>query len=280
MTLRKQPPRNRLVRALAEPPRPPIRARVAARLRPIVPYSIAVGIAALLGASVYGGWRYLMASPRFELRELRWSTLRHVSPESLAARLPFSVGENLLRIDLDAAARALAADPWVESARLRRRLPGAIVVDVREREPAAALLLDELYLTDRDGRIFKRASLAEADGLVVISGLDREQALDEPVTTAAAIRRALALADAWSAGGRPAISEIALDPSVGATLFLRTGGAEVRLGQGDLAARLKLYDTIALDLAQRGESARAILLDSTKRPDRVAVRLERNPEGG
>jgi cell division protein FtsQ len=280
MTLRKQPPRNRLVRALGEAPRPPLRARAAARLRPIIPYSIAVGIAALLGASAYGGWRYLMASSRLQLRELRWSTLRHVTPESLTARLPFRIGDNLLRIDLDAAVRALAADPWVESARLRRQLPSAIVIDVREREPAAALHLDELYLADREGRIFKRASLAEADGLVVISGLDREQALDEPIATAAAVRRALALADAWSAGGRPAISEIALDPSVGATLFLRAGGAEVRLGQGDMAARLKLYDTIALDLAQRGERARAILLDSTKRPDRVAVRLERNPEGG
>jgi len=111
-----------------------------------------------------------------------------------------------------------------------------------------------------------------------VTGIDHDQAQDDPAATEALVREALAAADAWAP--RPALSEINVHAALGVTLFLREGGSEIRLGRGDLARKLARYDLVLRDLARRGEKPRAIILDSVTRPDRIAVRLQPSVEGG
>ena len=54
--------------------------------------------------------------------------------------------------------RALAAHPWIASARVRRELPSALAIEVTERRAVASALLGALYLLDAGGRPFKRAT--------------------------------------------------------------------------------------------------------------------------
>ena len=278
---RRRPRRNRRVQA-PPPPRPPLRQRLGGTARRARPYAVVALLGLSLSGGIVGGGRFLLRSPRFALRRVTFGRLGHAGAEDLQARLPFGRGDNLFRLDLPAGRKALERQPWVRAARLRRELPDTVHVEIDERSPACAVLLGVLYLADADGHLFKRAALEEAEGLVVVSGLDREQFLDDPQQSQALVREALAVTAAWSRKGRPTLSEASVHPTLGVSLFLRDGGTEVRLGRGDLERKLSRYDLVARDLAARGERARAIVLDSTTRPDRVAVRLlpSRDGQGG
>ena len=274
-------PRGNRFRRPAAPPRPPLGPRVRTLARRGRPYALALFLAGALGGGGFAGWHFLLTSPRFAIRDLRFGALRHTSAAELARRLPLALGDNLFRADLRAAERALAEDAWITGARLHRELPGTVVIDLSEREPAAAVHLGGLYLCDRTGAIFKRATLAEVDGLLTVTGLDRELYVDDPASAQTLIREALEAAEAWArAGRRPALSEASVHPILGVSLFLRAGGAEIRLGRGDLERKLSHYDLLARELLRRGEQARAVYLDSLTRPDRVAVRLQPASEGG
>jgi cell division protein FtsQ len=253
---------------------------VGAQARRALPALAALAISAALAAGGVLGFRFLTRSSRFAIRELRLSPLVHTSREELLSLLPMSVGDNIFRADLRAARHELAQHPWVARVRVARELPGTVVIDVTEREPAAAVRLEALYLCDAHGHLFKRATTAEAEGLWVVTGLDRERYAGDPTGAEATVREALAAARTFSAAGRPAVSEVAIHPTLGVTLFLLHGGVELRLGRGDLVGKLARYDFLLAELARRCEKARSIALDSQTRPDRIAVRLEKAREGG
>src|SRR6185436_5239427 len=142
----------------------------------------------------------------------------------------------LLAVDTDVVAARLARHPWIASARVRRELPSALVIDVTERRAAAVAAMGGtgggLYLVDETGRPFKRATLDEADGLVVLTGVSRAEYTLLPVVAEAALREALSLLGEYrAAAGRPPLSEVHVDPRSGFSLFLYDGGGEIRLGR-------------------------------------------------
>jgi cell division protein FtsQ len=87
---------------------------------------------------------------------------------------------------------------------------------------------------------------------------------------------ALALAHAWREGARDAaarLSEIHVDPGDGTTLYLGEEGLEVRLGSGDLDAKLSRLERILSTLRAEGKKAEVLHLDDRLHPNRVTVRL-------
>jgi cell division protein FtsQ len=239
--------------------------------------------------------RHVIASPRFAVREVRIGATQHVGHDDLLALAAVAPGDRLLAIDTDAVAARVAGHPWVASARVRRELPSVLTIEVTERRAAAVALLGGLYLVDDTGRPFKRATLEEADGLVILTGLSREQYASWRAASEAAFREALAIlaeyrasdpvqAQRWRSAGvpgtaarptRPALSEIHVDPRFGFSLVLSDGGGEVRLGRGDYGDKLGRLDRIVAWVAQGGRTAAALRLVHLDGParDRVPIRL-------
>jgi cell division protein FtsQ len=245
-----------------------------------------IATAAFIAGTIFGGRllvRHVVASPRFAVREVRADATAHVAREDIVALAGVSEGDQLLAVDTDAVAARVAQHPWVAAVRVRRQLPSALVVEVVERRAVASVLLGTLYLIDDAGRPFKRATLDEADGLPVITGIARDQYTLARLATEAAFREALGLLDAYRAtdglaarrasGPRPELSEIHVDPRAGYSLVFFEGGGEVRLGRGDWPGKLARLDEILTAVGPRGPSAlRAVYLDGPTQ-DRVAVRL-------
>jgi cell division septal protein FtsQ len=276
--------------------RPSILVLIAGALRAVALRLALVGkvlaTLAFLAATALGGQRvvrHVVASPRFALREIRADATLHVARDEILALAGAELGDRLLAIDTDVVAARVATHPWVASVRVRRQLPSALAIDVVERRAVASALLGTLYLLDDAGRPFKRATLDEADGLPVITGIARDQYTLARVATEAAFREAIGLLTIYRAadqlaaarrvGGapgpatRPALSEIHVDPRSGFSLVLYDGGGEVLLGQGDWAGKLARFDEILGALGPRGPAAlRAVHLDGPTQ-DRVAVRL-------
>ena len=242
--------------------------------------ALAVAMMAAFAGAGIGVQRFLTCSQHFAVRGLRFSPLKHASTDALAGRANVILGSNLFTVDLDEVAREVAQEPWVERAHARRELPGTIAVDVVEREAACTVALGPLYLSDAEGRVFKRANPDEAAALPVVTGIEREQYLAEPEEARAAVREALTALNAWRADSkRPALGELHVDKLLGVTVYTAHNAVGVRLGRvdGTLADRLRRFDTVWRELARAGEKPRLIYLDNRARPDRVTVKLQGAP---
>jgi cell division protein FtsQ len=251
---------------------------VRALARKLVVAGKVAGALALLAGAAYGAERavkHVIASPRFAVREIRVGTTAHVSSDEVLALAAVTPGDRLLSVDTDAVAARVATHPWVAAARVRRELPSVLAIDVSERQAAAATLLGALYLIDQAGHPFKRASLDEADGLPVVTGLSREQFTAQRAASEAAFRESIDLLHAYQGGDskRPPLSEIHIDPHAGFSLVLLEGGGEIRLGRGEMAGKLARLDAILGALPPHGAAGlETVLLDGPSR-DRVTVRL-------
>ncbi len=250
-------------------------------LRRAAPALATVAVLATIGGGLALGHHFLTTSPRFAIAhiEVRGSTV--LSADEVRALLPISRGDNVFRVSTGAAEGTLRALPWVAAAAVRRELPHRIVVELRERTPAAVVAADDLYLVDAGGHPFKRAAIerGEGQGLPVVSGVSRELYASAPDEAAARVRRGLAVLAAWTAIPRPAAGEVAVDGR-GATVFTYDAAIAIRLGAAEgavLAARLARFDATwsALSPDERAR-ARAIHVDNDTRTDLVTVSFRTN----
>jgi cell division protein FtsQ len=231
----------------------------------------AAALSAALSFGAWEGWRWATGSPRFAIAHLRFTGLQRAAEADLLKRSGLAVGQNLFRADLVAAARGISSHPWVVSARLERRPPHTVMVEVVEHRPAALVQLGVLYVLDEEGRLFKRSGPEDRLDLPIITGLSRDQVPQLRLLSA------LHLLDAWRAAGFEvtALSELRLDEDGGSTLFAHEGDAvqQVRLGAGEVSLKLKRLSQIRAALARRGERAARIDLDNPARPDQAAATL-------
>lgn len=204
-------------------------------------------LAALAGALFGGHWtlRQIVDSPRFRLQQIDIAATQHTRRDELLALAGVAEGDRLLTIDPDDVAARVARHPWIAAVKVSRHLPSTLQIELTERRAVAAVAIEGLYLIDESGRPFKRARMDEADGLPVFTGLGREPFAKQPEAGAAAFREALGLVNEYRARpGRPALSEVNIDPRFGFTLVLLEGGAEVRLGRGETSKKLARFDQI------------------------------------
>jgi cell division protein FtsQ len=238
---------------------------------------VAMAMSAALCLGCWQGFRAAERASFFALREVRFSGLSHATREELLHRSGLVLGENLFHLDLAAAARALEAHPWVSSARLLRRFPGAVEVEIVEHRPAAHLQLGGVYLGDDLGRVFKRAAPEDRLDLPLVTGMKREDWGKDRPAAQLRVYTALQLLDAWKAERLPAsaIEEVRLDEDGGLTAFAREGGElqEIRFGARDLALKLRRLAQVRAALQRRGERAARIDLDNQGRPDWVAAQV-------
>jgi len=234
-------------------------------------------VSAAVGMGAWQTWRWVTTSGAFALREVRFSGLAHAREADLLQRSGLRIGENLFRLDLAQAARAIESHPWVASATLERRPPGEIVASIVEHRPAALVQLGGLYVLDDEGRLFKRAAPEDALDLPIVTGASREAWSERKPEQQLRLFSALHLLDTWQASGFAvgAVSEVHLDEDGGFTMFAHDGTAvqEVRLGATDLALKLQRLAQVRSALARRGERATRIDLDNPARPDQAAATL-------
>jgi len=248
-----------------------------------------VAVLLLLGAVVTGGvlaHRFVVQSPHFHVQRVDVSPTVHVTAGEVRRLAKIGPRTNIFTIELDQVATRVQRHPWIAAAKAIRRMPNAIQINVTEHQAAAAVLVQgsravetRFYLVTREGIAFKRAALAELEGLPLISGIDRTEYLQRKQSTRERIRKAIVVYRRYAAQpGRPRVGEIHVDEVEGVTLYTAQRAVQVRFGRGDIAAKLRRYDRVLAELARRGQRAAAIRLDNDRHPEQVTVRLPRTQE--
>lgn len=192
----------------------------------------------------------------FSVERIEISRLKRISRDEVLAQAGVKLGDPLLKLDLRHVAEQLQKNPWIETLKVRRRFPGALSIEITEREPVAVVNMGYLYYMDAKGDIFKPLTEGDRLDFPVLTGITGEDLAKDPEGSRSMIRTVLGIMDLLRKGTTfklEDISEIHLDKGYGYTLFTAAGGIPVKLGNGDFEAKLGRFARIYGELiAQRG----------------------------
>ena len=239
---------------------------------------------ALLAAAVLAGVvsvvrlaeRYARTASSFAIVRIDVHGNRQLTSDAVAKAGGIALGQNVFEVGPDEVRRRLAEVPWIESVRVRRRLPGSYSIEIQERRAVALLALDELYLVSDDGFAFKPLASDDPFDLPVITGLDPAQLKQDKRGSASALMSAVALLHDYQESGlakRESISEIHIETDAGLGLYIGSDATQVRLGKAPFHEKLDRLREVMSLLTNQKTRAAYVLLDNQRRLDRVTVRL-------
>lgn len=200
-------------------------------------FTFTLGVSVIVGAGIGSlhGWEALMRSERLKVQNIVYSGNSRVRDVELAAYTGVALGDSVLSLDLDAMALQLRRHPWIESARVRRKLPNSVMVEVREHVPALVVSLGEVYLASTEGVLFKHLTDDDPSLFPVLTGLAREDVNKRPDHVRARIQDAVALAQ--EIAKRPELGqldELHFDQDLGFSMVTTQGTSQtvrVHLGR-------------------------------------------------
>ena len=174
----------------------------------------------------------VLASPIFEVREVRVEGAVYTDEEVLVDIIADIEGDPVLLVDTKSIEERLEKVAWVEQARVRTDFPHTIVIDIRERQPLATFQgSDEQWrVIDVQGRVLDVIE-GRPVAYMLITGnhpdTSRGQFAGGPYASAAVLVASLP-------GEIRRITEsVGLDASTGTLTMHLEGDVEVRLGDGE-----------------------------------------------
>ncbi|MCP4688110.1 MAG: FtsQ-type POTRA domain-containing protein [Desulfobacterales bacterium] len=190
---------------------------------------------------------------------------RRLSETAVMNQAGVAPGVNILSVNLTLARKRLLAHPWIDYAEVRRDIPDAIHIRVREHVPLAVLDLGREFLINQGGAIFKSAAPGESAGLPLITGLtfaDIGEAGESPAKPFQAVLDVLAL------GARDGVvlpnqlvREIHVDREIGLTLVAFEQERAIKLGYGSYPQKYARLRNVLFYMKQRRELVDFISID-------------------
>ncbi len=188
-------------------------------------------------------------------------------------------GSHSLWDELDPLARRIEAHPLVREARVRRKLPSTLLVQVVEREPVALIPGPALVPLDREGRELPLDAARHRLYLPLVQPVREPWAEGISLTRreVAVLAREAAMLRELDPGLAASASEFAL--SAGGDILLRMGEPRITLLYRSPASTATLRRGLRVlgDFADRRPDERPLVID-LRFDDQVVVR-HRNPSG-
>ncbi len=110
-------------------------------------------------------------STYFESKAVVIKGAYRLSKKDIMEQAQVKMGANILSVNLTLAKNRLQAHPWIASASVRREFPDTVIIEIKEHRPIAVVDMEQRYLMNINGELFKRWSPEDSVGLPVIKGL-------------------------------------------------------------------------------------------------------------
>lgn len=276
--------KNRKRRALGQRVKSLV-AKVGSLGRRALPVAFLVAVAIGLPYGIFHAYIRTVSGAYFQLEQVEIDGLRNVDAEALQKDAGLLIGLNIFDVDLERAGKAIEAHPWVKSAKVDRRLPDEVSVEVVEEAPIALLIDERYHLVDADAVAFKALESSDpVDDLMslpLVTGME-VASLDKPDGRALFLE-AMDVVQMYHELGLTKwepLSEIHVDSVLGLTLVTADTGVEIRLGRGRYRERLERLAVVQRSIVQRAMEVDYILIDQESDLSRVAVGSRHRPRTG
>jgi len=198
-------------------------------------------------------YKKILHSPYFQVRKIQVEgCLRH-TPAQILYMAGIKPRVNLLSLDLKYICQCMENSPWIERAKIKRILPDQLAINIIERKAVALINLNQLYLVDKKGTIFKKAEKEDGLAFPILTGITWDNLMNHQHIYTPLITQALTLMDLFEEEGIPlaTISEIHLDITFGLTVFTTYHATQIEMGFPPFQEKCKRLSTILHDLEQK-----------------------------
>lgn len=234
--------------------------------RPFAAVLWVVGAMALTGV-LYVGVRVCTDFTLFSIQRIEVRGNLLTSNETLGQALGLNIGQSLFDANIAELSERAAALPWVRSAKIYRRIPDTVVVELTEWEPAFLARLDRLYYMSAEGHVVN-APLTRGLDFPVVTGLTWER-LEKEGLDRERLLVALELVARGTFGDR--VDEVHYDPALGLTIYAEGEKPYgVYLGFGDLEEKFGRLGRMRATLRRKGMIATSA---DVSYEDRIVARL-------
>jgi cell division protein FtsQ len=232
-----------------------------------------LAVVVLAGGSWLGWQAYLLLThaEMFQISGVDVKGVRRLGETDLEGIAGMFKGQNIFRVDLEAAARRAQGNSWIKDIRIYRRLPNRISMTVVERVPEAILDTGAgRYLIDNEAVVIERVKQDAGSTwpLPVIIGKGGRAQPGEPVNSES-MAEALTLLAEISARGGWQLSEVMIKANSPETLSVVYASHEFKIGRGNYAEKLRRLAEVMADVKQRGLDIAYVDL----RPERQAAAM-------
>lgn len=117
------------------------------------------------------GYQFLASSPYFRLNNIVVTGVNDDLRGELIKISGIKEKESLFSIDPVVIKRNIEAHPWIKSVFLKKEFPNTLYIKAEDEEAVAIVLLERMYLMDREGIIFKEVERDDRIDFPVITGL-------------------------------------------------------------------------------------------------------------
>jgi cell division protein FtsQ len=229
-----------------------------------------------LGAA-WGARHYAMTTPRFAIEQLEVVGARRLTTDAISKQAEVAAGRNIFAVDLEQTEKKLLEDPWVKQAKITRRLPRVLRVELEEYQVTALASIGELlFLVTKDGEPFKVLGEADPFDLPVITGISEQNLARDRAREVDRIRAAIEVLGLYERiplhHAFPA-QEVHLGPGGAATLIIGKQAVGVHLGKADWRQKLTMAARVMSRVQREGKVPGIIFADNEAHPERVVVRM-------
>lgn len=163
-------------------------------------------------------------------------------------------GMNIFRADLKTATGRIKSLPVIKEVKITRRLPGTVLVQVKERVPVALVVAGGRFVElDAEGYYLREGS-AGTTGLPVITGFQVQAPGPGRPVKGAGMATALKVVRELPGALRSMLSEVHVDRD-GRVTFYTLDGIECRLGlNGDVSQKGDYFLQVLKELKKKGKN--------------------------
>lgn len=214
-------------------------------------FGLGLGVALLLGLGVGGLQLYRLAttSDFFAIRHIEIRGATYFTREAILEAAHLQLGTNSLTVNIADVEKGVRNSPWVSEVAVKRRLPDAFEIRIRERIPAFWMLRDGvLHYADNRGQIIAPVNVGNFISLptleILPGGEELLPQLDE-------------LSRAFQAAQLPVdmagVSLFRVSAAKGFEVFIENRNLVLCIAAEDWDANLRRLGVVLSDLARRGE---------------------------
>lgn len=196
----------------------------------------------------------VIKSDHFRVATLQVNGNQLLSDKDVIDLSDIRLGVSTFDLDLEIIGSKLAENDWIHSARIMRKLPGGVVIDIRERKAVFIINLEYLYYVDGDGEIFKVLRSGDALDYPLVTGLDRQQLLNAPEVSQQQLKHvAHMLADLRQRKlfNEQRIAQINIDPQDGYVLYTDPFGVPLYVGKDSFSEKIDRLEHIFPEIEKR-----------------------------